>query len=62
MQNNAWQWPKSEYTLTNTSTENTAQVPTTKQTIITLKDPSWIIAVFIGLLLFIPLIYAAFYL
>ncbi len=63
MQPNTWLWPKSEYTVTNTSTENTVeyqQVPVTKQNLITLKDPVWIIAVFVGVLLFLPLLWAAF--
>jgi hypothetical protein len=63
MQPNTWLWPKSEYTVTNTSTENTVeyqQVPVTKQNLITLKDPVWIVAVFVGVLLFLPLLWAAF--
>jgi hypothetical protein len=63
MQPNTWLWPKSEHTLTNTATENTVeykQVPVTKQTLITLKDPGWIVAVFVGALLFLPLLWAAF--
>lgn len=63
MQNKSWPWPRSSETLTNTSIQNTveyAQVPISKQTVLTLKDPGWIIAVFIGTLLFLPLLYAAF--
>jgi hypothetical protein len=63
MQPNTWLWPKSDYTVTNTAAENTVeyqQVPVTKQKLITLKDPGWIIAVLIGGLLFLPLLWAAF--
>jgi hypothetical protein len=63
MQNKAWPWPKSSETLTNTNTQNTveyAQVPIGKQTLLTLKDPGWIVGVFFGALLFLPLLYAAF--
>ena len=63
MQNKSWPWPKSSETLTNISKENTvtySQVPVGKQTLLTLKDPSWIVGVFFGLLLFLPLLYAAF--
>ena len=63
MQNKAWPWPKSSETLTNTNTQNTVkyvEVPVGKQTVLTLKDPGWIVAVFFGVLLFLPLLYAAF--
>jgi hypothetical protein len=62
MQNKSWPWPKSSETLTNTSVQNTVEyagVPLSKQTVLTLKDPGWIVAVFIGALLFLPLLYAA---
>lgn len=65
MQPNTWLWPKSEHTLTNINTENTVeykQVHVTKQELITLKDSGWIVAVLIGALLMLPLIYAGFYL
>ena len=63
MQNKSWPWPRGSETITNTSTQNTVeytQVPVGKQTLLTLKDPSWIVAVFVGALLFLPLLYAAF--
>jgi len=63
MQNKSWPWPRSSETLTNTNTQNTVEyveVPVGKQTVLTLKDPGWIVAVFFGALLFLPLLYAAF--
>jgi hypothetical protein len=63
MQNKSWPWPKSSETITNTNAQNTvvySQVPVGKQNLLTLKDPGWIVGVFIGLLLFLPLLYAAF--
>ncbi len=63
MQNKSWPWPRSSETLTNTNTQNTVEyveVPFSKQTVLILKDPGWIVAVFFGALLFLPLLYAAF--
>lgn len=59
MTNKSWPWPKSSYTITNTSAENTAQVPTNKQTVTTLKNPEWLFIALMLALLFVPLFLAA---
>lgn len=59
MTNKSWPWPKGEYTLSNTDLKNTVEVTTSKQTVLTLKNPEWLFMALILGLLFIPLFLAA---